>query len=206
MGATKIMVVRHAEKPGVYNGQSYAGIDALGVADDESLVTLGWERAGGLAAMFDPQGQVALGAGSELVVPQFLYAADPRDKDKGVEKDNEPSQRPYQTISALAAKLGSAVPFDASYKKKHYKDMVTAALRCDGIVLVSWQHEDIPSIGGEILSQTGTGGITVPQTWPGGRYDLVWVFDRPSGAGPITAFTQVPQLLLAGDQSTVIPG
>jgi hypothetical protein len=206
MRATKIMVIRHAEKPGVYNGQSYAGVDALGKVDDESLVTLGWERAGGLTALFDPQGEIALGAGSELAVPQFLYAADPSDKDKGEEKDKEPSQRPYQTIAALAAKLGSAVPFDASYKKTHYKDMVTAALGCDEIVLVSWQHEDIPAIGGEILSQTGTSGITVPQKWPGDRYDLVWVFDRPSGAGPITAFTQVPQLLLAGDQSTVIPG
>jgi hypothetical protein len=205
MGATKIMVIRHAEKPGVYNGQSYAGVDALGNVDDESLVTLGWERAGGLAALFDPQGQIALGAGSELAVPQFLYAADPSDKKKGKEKDKEPSQRPYQTIAALAAKLGSSVPFDASYKKTQYKDMVTAALGCE-IVLVSWQHEDIPAIGGEILSQTGTRGITVPQKWPGDRYDLVWVFDRPSGAGPITAFTQVPQLLLAGDQSTVIPG
>ena len=29
MGATKIMVVRHAEKPGVYNGQSYSGIGSL---------------------------------------------------------------------------------------------------------------------------------------------------------------------------------
>jgi hypothetical protein len=206
MGATKIMVIRHAEKPGVYNGQSYAGVDALGNVDDESLVTLGWERAGGLAALFDPQGQIALGAGSELAVPQFLYAADPSDKKKGKEKDKEPSQRPYQTIAALAAKLGSSVPFDASYKKTQYKHMVTDALGCDEIVLVSWQHEDIPAIGGEILSQTGTSGITVPQKWPGDRYDLVWVFDRPSGAGPITAFTQVPQLLLAGDQSTVIPG
>ena len=44
MGATKIMVIRHAEKPGAYGNQSYGGVNALGAADSESLVTLGWER------------------------------------------------------------------------------------------------------------------------------------------------------------------
>ncbi len=30
MGATKIMVIRHAEKPGSYNGVQYAGVNNLG--------------------------------------------------------------------------------------------------------------------------------------------------------------------------------
>jgi len=30
---------------------------------------------------------------------------------------------------------------------------------------------------------------------------MVLVLDRPSGTGPFTAFTQVPQMLLAGDTS-----
>jgi hypothetical protein len=30
MGATKIMVIRHAEKPGSYNGAQYAGVNNLG--------------------------------------------------------------------------------------------------------------------------------------------------------------------------------
>ena len=30
MGATKIMVIRHAEKPGIYNGSQYAGVNNLG--------------------------------------------------------------------------------------------------------------------------------------------------------------------------------
>jgi len=38
-------------------------------------------------------------------------------------------------------------------------------------------------------------------SWPDSRYDMVLVFDRPSGAGPFTAFTQVPQMLLARDTS-----
>jgi hypothetical protein len=43
-----------------------------------------------------------------------------------------------------------------------------------------------------------------PQQWPGEHFDLVWVFDRTSGAQNWT-FTQVPQMLLPGDVSDLIP-
>jgi hypothetical protein len=36
---------------------------------------------------------------------------------------------------------------------------------------------------------------SAPQRWPFSRFDLVWVFDDRGG----WSFTQVPQLLLAGD-------
>ncbi len=42
---------------------------------------------------------------------------------------------------------------------------------------------------------------TAPQYWPLDRFDLVWVFDR---RGDTWTFTQVPQLLLAGDRPEVI--
>ena len=90
--------------------------------------------------------------------------------------------------------------------------MMTSALACDGAVLIAWQHEDIPlttktggaGISQEILTQTGTTAtLGVPASWPvrpaGARYDLVFVFDRPSGNGPITGFTLLAQQLLAGD-------
>ena len=54
--------------------------------------------------------------------------------------------------------------------------------------------EAIPAIANQILGND----TTVPQTWPGDRFDLVWVFDWNAGAESYT-FTQVPQLLLAGD-------
>jgi hypothetical protein len=52
--------------------------------------------------------------------------------------------------------------------------------------------------------QTGTtGNFSIPSSWPRGtagvRYDLVFVFDRPSGDGPITGFTLLAQQLLADD-------
>jgi hypothetical protein len=200
MGATRIMVIRHAEKPGSYDGVRYEGVRADGEADAKSLVTLGWERAGGLVTLFAPPRGPARG----LSTPGFLFAADPEDKGDGGRggADDEPSQRPYQTLTAVAQRLGLAI--NTHGKKARFKQMADAALACDGVVLIAWQHQDIPAIGHHILRHTDTSGLSLPTTWPGERYDLVWVFDRPSGSGPIASFTQVPQLLLAGDRDSVI--
>lgn len=211
MGATKIMVIRHGEKPGSYFGAQYAGVNALGtLAGDEGakhLVTLGWERAGALITLFAaPWGPKA----PTLATPQFLFASDPIAKHGDDTSDEGPSQRPYETLSALAAKL--SLTTDTSHGKSHHADMVTSALACQGVVLVAWQHQDIalttatggPGISQEILTQTGTtGNLNIPTSWPtgpdGARYDLVFVFDRPSGTGPIAGFTMFAQQLLAGD-------
>ena len=219
MGATKIMVIRHGEKPGTYNGQAYDGVDATGdtcgSSGAEHLVTLGWERAGGLVTLFAPP----WGPKSPtLAIPQFLFASNPTaadDDDDGSIGDG-PSQRPYETITAVAAALGmggTPMAIDQGFAKKDYKDMVAAAVACQGVVLISWQHQDIPwvdekgkpGISQRILLETGRVGnpFNIPQSWPSGpagaRYDLVWVFDRPSGSGPITGFTLFAQMLLAGD-------
>jgi hypothetical protein len=214
MGATKIMVIRHAEKPGSYNGAQYFGVNNLGaVAGDsgnEHLVTLGWERAGGLVTLFAPPWGPKISA---LATPQFLFASDPTPKTGDDDSNHEgPSERPYETLMSLAARL--TLKIDTTHRKSHYAKMVTAALACDGAVLIAWQHEDIPlktkagfaGISREILTQTGTTqAFDVPVNWPAGstgaRYDLVFVFDRPKGSGPISDFSIVPQQLLAGDLS-----
>jgi hypothetical protein len=213
MGATKLMVIRHAEKPGKYNGEDYFGVDttAKKCSGDgaEDLVTIGWERCGALVTLFAPPWGPK---GPALDTPQFLFAADPKQDSDA----NGPSKRPYETLTALASALGAPgkpITIDTNYSKKHYKDMVTDALACNGPVIICWQHEDIPLLTSEnkpgisqcILTQTGTpdGSFKIPKTWPdgpnGARYDLVWVFDRPSGDGQITGFSLFAQLLLAGD-------
>jgi hypothetical protein len=202
MGATRIMVIRHAEKPGDYDGVHYEGVRADGQADPKSLATLGWARARGLVTLFAPP----WGPSPGLSTPGLLFAADPEDRGddgRGNGADDEPSQRPYQTLIAVARKLGLEI--NAKGKKAKFKEMADVALDCDGVVLIAWQHQEIPAIGRHILKHTGTPGLSVPAAWPGARYDLVWVFDRPSGSGPITSFNQVSQLLLAGDRSCVIP-
>ena len=217
-GATAIMVIRHGEKPDTYNGQAYDGVNATGTVCGkdaaEHLVTLGWERTGGLVSLFS----TPWGPPRGLFTPQFLYAADPNSKseDTGSESGSAregPSQRPYETLTALAAKLNLQI--DTKHSKKHYPKMVEDALKQPGAVLICWQHEDIPlenadkqpGISQCILTQTDTQGtMGVPETWPTttdgkARYDLIFVFYRPNGNGPITEFAVIPQFLLAGDQS-----
>jgi len=148
---------------------------------------------------------------SALCTPSAIYASDPADQE-----GKEPSQRPYQTISALAAKLNLVV--NTLFGKLSYSGMITNLLgRQDpGAILISWQHElNLPaaptagSIVTELLQQTNTPADSLPGLptvpWPGDRYDLVFVFDRSAGSGIFTAFTQVPQLLLAGDSTALIP-
>jgi hypothetical protein len=207
MGASTIMVIRHAEKPDTYNGQTYFGVNdtatVSGDAGTEDLVTLGWERAGALVTLFAPP----WGPKLCLATPQTLFASDPKKDDAAdddvAKKDSEPSQRPCETLTAVAAALesgGTPMPIDHSFSKKHYDKMVTAALACEGVILIAWQHEDIPAIGQSILTQTMTpSSVKIPTAWPGSRYDLVWVFYRPSGFGPVINFSIFAQMLLAGD-------
>jgi hypothetical protein len=164
------------------------------------------ERAGALVGLFAPPH----GPKTPLATPQFLFASDPAAKPDDDAGDQGPSQRPYETLTALATKLGLTI--DKSHRKKHYAEMVKATLACQGVVLIAWQHEDIalttktgdPGISQVILTQTKTAGtLGIPKSWPvgpaGARYDLVFVFDRPSGTGPIMAFTLFPQQLLSGN-------
>jgi hypothetical protein len=176
----KIMIIRHAEKPA--DNPPPQGVNANGDADPESLIPLGWQRAGALASLFAPvRGPLQA---PELATPQAIFAA-------GVGKHSH-SERPTQTVTPLAARLGLQINGD--YLKGDESAMVAAALAQQGVVLIAWQHEAIPGIANQIVGNT----TTVPQTWPGERFDLVWVFDWDAGAGAYL-FTQVPQLLLAGD-------
>ncbi len=216
-GPRMIMVIRHAEKPGTYNGTSYNGVDATastcGSGGGGDLTTIGWQRAGGLVTLFAPP----YGPKANLGIPAFLYAADPQKRQKSGASSSkskapkESSHRPYETISPLAAALSkpsAPMTINTSFSRDDYPDMVADALTRSGVVLICWQHEDIallsddgqPGISQCILTQTGTTTkFPVPESWPKGRYDLVSVFDRPAGTGAITGFQVVPQFLLAGD-------
>jgi hypothetical protein len=66
-----------------------------------------------------------------------------------------------------------------------------------GPALIAWKHDGIPVIANAILGDA----TTSPKRWPYGRYDFVWVFER---RGAHWTFSQVPQLLLAGDSAEPI--
>lgn len=177
----KIMLIRHAEKPA--DPPPPHGVTPDGEHDPESLTVAGWQRAGALAPFFAP----AVGAtqSPEIVTPKYLVASGSK------------SERPEQTITPLAARLGVSV--DTSLKKGALQDLVDQVTALDGPALVAWQHQDIPAIANLILGND----TTAPQTWPGDRFDVVWVFDLDASTGTY-AFTQVPQQLLAGDSDSVI--
>jgi hypothetical protein len=182
MSASIIMVIRHAEKP----VDNLTGIQLDGSPDPESLIPQGWQRAGALVVLFDSSGSPPNAA---LPVPQFLFASS-YTAEGG-------SKRPFETVQPLSLKLNLTVNLD--YGKSDYSDMVNTAVKCDGVVLIAWEHEDIPNVGNAIVGNS----TTVPQSWTSDRFDVVWVFTaQPSGG---YAFTQVPQLVLAGDLSTPIP-
>ena len=192
--APKIMIVRHAEKPA--DQGSPHGVDINGKQDPESLIPLGWQRAGGLAAFFAPSNGIF--KSPEIVKPQYLFAS-------GVGKHSN-SLRPQETITPTSQKLG--IKINTTFAKGDESALAAAIVQCPGVVLVAWEHQDIPSIANAIVGNATTvpqqwspghcNATTVPQQWPGDRFDLVWVFDLKASTGRY-GFSQIPQLLLAGD-------
>ena len=182
MPTSKIMVIRHAEKP---NGAT--GVMPDGSTSPEALTPTGWQRAGALVGLFaPPSGHFA---DPRLASPQAIYAA-------GVAHHSN-SLRPQQTVAPLAAKLGLRVNMD--HPKGDEAALVQAATTVGGIALISWEHEAIPAIAALVLD----GNQGIPQHWPDDRFDLVLVFDRPDGQGA-WSFAQVPQRLLAGNRTDLV--
>jgi len=66
-----------------------------------------------------------------------------------------------------------------------------------GPTLISWQHGEIPDIAKAFPSGTPK----PPSDWPDDRFDIVWTFTKTADGWQ---FAQVPELVLPGDQDTVI--
>lgn len=178
--ATKIMLIRHAEKP--TDSPQQHGVTFEGEREKESLTVRGWQRAGALVSLFAPSNSVL--QDSSLAEPQFLYASKP------VKRNG--SRRPVETITPLAEKL--AIRINSNFQKDEPKEMLEEVFLCAGAVLICWQHEYIPKIANHILGDK----TTAPQEWPEDRFDMVWVFDLDATSSRYS-FKQVPQNLLMGD-------
>jgi len=103
-----------------------------------------------------------------------------------------------ETVTPLADKLG--LDLQAQFTKGMETQVAQAAMAESGPVLVCWQHKALHLVANAVLGDD----TTAPQTWPGDRFDVVWVFDLQPG-GSYT-FSQLPQLLLKGDSPDPIPG
>jgi len=191
--ATKIMLIRHAEKPS--SKPPIQGVNVNGDPDKESLIVQGWQRAGALAVFFAPS--VGPLQNSEIATPATIYASQ-------IAKGSS-SERPQETVTPLIDKLGSGVTvnFNFAKGKKQEKEVAKSAMACSGVVLICWEHQEIPGIA-KHFPLSPNNPTPVPTTWPngpnapGGRFDIVWVFDLDSTSSGY-CFYEEPQLLLAGD-------
>jgi broad specificity phosphatase PhoE len=181
--ATKIMIIRHAEKPDAQT----AAVSMGGEQDGEELTVRGWQRSGALVRLFAPV--AGSRADNRLATPQFIFASGTAPHSK--------SLRPQHTVAALAEQLGQ--PLNLAHLKGEEDALVADVLARNAPVLIAWEHEAIPGIVNRIMGNT----TTCPQQWPDARFDLVWVLDQPTPAG-IWTFAQVPQLLLPGDSNAPI--
>ena len=183
--ATKIMLLRHAEKPA--KDDAPYGVTRKGERSKESLEVRGWQRAGALANLFVPANDHF--QHRSLATPQFIYASRPLRR-KG-------SRRPIETITPLAEKL--SIKINADYQRSQLVNMVADVLSRKGVVLICWQREYIPDIAALILGKKKI----APADWPEDRFDMIWVFDLHRSSSTYR-FRQVPQELLAGDLTTPI--
>lgn len=201
-----IYIIRHGEKPttasypadpdsdaGASSGkpQQILGVDIDGQNDDDSLIPQGWQRAGGLATLFDP-------TDSQFPSPYLsrptLIASPSYGKPE--------KHRTYQTVWPLALKLGATPTVTVAVGEED--QLVDWLLQqADQTVLVCWEHDHIQDITAQLAPVISGGDI--PGPWPSDRFDIV-VALTPSPGDPGTFYChQVPQLLLAGDSSEPIP-
>jgi hypothetical protein len=180
-----LMFIRHAEDP--HGPGAPYGVDESGEKDVRSLVVRGWTRAGALVELFDPRGPdgapVPLRSG--IARPTEIFAPDPGSSD---------SRRSLETVSPLAARLN--VQVDSPFTERQTEGLSGTLKDRRGVILIAWRHEQIATI------ISGLGAVNpAPPAWPKNRYDMVYVLTRNSSGWN---FTQVPQMLLAGDALTAI--
>ena len=172
---TSIVIIRHAEKPSK-DGLS-KGVNPSGDEDDDSLSVRGWQRSGALASLVMRGGLRAL--------PDSLVAANPASA--------EASKRAVQTLTPLSDLLAQAI--DQRFAVGDEVALSEALVIRSGLTLVAWKHKAIHLIGNAIMGNT----TSVPQDWPGDRFDLLWRFDL---SGRVWTFKAGGESLLSGDSQT----
>jgi hypothetical protein len=188
---SKIMIIRHAEKPPKHPGKT----GPFDVQEDgspgngKSLIVPGWQRAGALNAFFAPYQSSP--SNPAIITPNYIYAASP----------NNESQRPCETVTPLTAWLKYAqgsTQFNVNYTIGGQEaEMVASALALSGVVLICWEHDNImPNIMSAINGQIPISNYaSIPNPFPDVFY-LVWVLDLKDGS---YTWTSVNQNLMAGD-------
>lgn len=177
---TRIMIIRHAEKPN--DGPFSRGVTVDGVHDKHELTIRGWQRAGALVRFFAPH--VPASGEAAISRPCSIFAS--------AAIVGSASLRSQHTVGPLADFL--QLPVRADHPEGDELGVAQAALAAPSPVLISWHHKRIRALVRAISGR----GLPIPAHWPDPRFDVVWVLDQVEPGGP-WAFSQVPQRLLAGD-------
>jgi hypothetical protein len=111
------------------------------------------------------------------------------------------SKRPMETVTPLVDALwpstGHEGHFDVSVPKESVQDVAPKVMAANGVVLICWEHTLIHDLVSALPKAPAT-----PAKWPGKRFDVVWILDAKPGGWD---FYQTPQMLLEGDENSVIP-
>lgn len=177
MAPTKIMLIRHAEKPD--EKTNVIGVDEAGTPNPHQLSVRGWQRAGALVRFFAPAGHACA---KNIETPSAIFAARPT--------NGANSLRPLNTVAPLAAALGIAVNDD--FGRGEEAALIEMVKSVGGAVLICWGQDPMANI----VRQIAGNFETHPQAWPKRRFDLVWVLDRGDNGWK---FSQAAQLVLPGD-------
>ena len=172
-----VMVMRHAEKPNA--DIAVGGVSLSGRPDPNELSVRGWQRAGALVSFFGP---LSHPVPRSVYRPSALFAPRPTPL--------APSGRGRSTLMPLSDALG--VPISLEFEKGQEMQLAEAVLRHDGPALVVWQHQALMDFARHLVGNA----VSLPMAWPEKRFDMMWLFERNGGPW---RFTQVAQLLLAGD-------
>jgi hypothetical protein len=193
----KIMIIRHGEKPQTKPGKNgpFDVLENGKSGNGNSLIVIGWQRAGALNAFFAPhKGKPAK---KKIATPDSIYAANPAADTQGE------SKRPWETVTPLAAWLGyrqGTPQFNTQYHiNGGESQLVQSVLRRKGTVLICWEHDNImPNIVGAIHKAVPIKNYkSIPPQWPDVFY-LVWIFDLDK-SGKKYKWRQVRQDLMPGD-------
>jgi hypothetical protein len=188
MSSLTVLIIRHGEKPD--KGWPGPGTTPDGNSDPKSLVIRGWQRAGAWSVLF----------GSELSNPDYpkpniIYAANPNGENP------DTSQRPLQTVTPLAEKLGLDPVKNRAVGQE--EDLVADVLAQSGVVLIAWEHKAIAPGILRLLAK-GQELPNMPTKWKGTRFDVVLRLDRSSSDSQWSSRQLFP-CLLSGDSAAPMP-
>jgi hypothetical protein len=89
---------------------------------------------------------------------------------------------------------------DTTFGKGQEDALVAKVVSEPGPTLICWQHGEIPAIA-EAFGAVGPVTPAPPSAWPGMRYDVIWTLTATATGW---TFGQQPELLLPGDENSVI--